>query len=82
LLLRAFASRPELLLLDEPFELAGGEDCQKIESYLMQLKNTTVVVVTANLDFAKQSDLVIIMESGQILHSGKPSEILKKVGKA
>jgi ATP-binding cassette subfamily B protein len=82
LLLRAFASRPELLLLDEPFELAGGEDCQKIESYLMQLKNTTIVVVTANLDFAKQSDLVIIMESGQILHSGKPSEILKKVGKA
>jgi ATP-binding cassette subfamily B protein len=82
LLLRAFASSPELLLLDEPFELAGGEDCQKIANYLMQLKNTTVVVVTANLDFAKQADQAIIMENGQIVHSGKPSEILKKVGKA
>lgn len=82
LLLRAFASRPELLLLDEPFELAGGEDCQKITNYLLQLKNTTIVVVTANLDFAKQSDQLIIMENGQIVHSGTPSEILKKVGKA
>lgn len=82
LLLRAFASRPELLLLDEPFELAGGENCQKITNYLLQLKNTTIVVVTANLDFAKQSDQLIIMENGQIVHSGTPSEILKKVGKA
>ena len=82
LLLRAFASRPELLLLDEPFELAGGEDCQKITNYLLQLKNTTIVVVTANLDFAKQTDQLIIMGNGQIIHSGTPSEILKKVGKA
>ena len=81
LLLRAFASKPELLLLDEPFELAGGDDCKKITNYLMQLQNTTVVVVTANIDFMKQSDMLIVLKDGHILHSGTPSEVLQKSGK-
>lgn len=82
LLLRAFTSRPELLLLDEPFELAGGEDCMKIANYLLQLKNTTVVVVTANQDFIRRADKCIMMENGSISQSGDPSGILKKAGKA
>jgi ATP-binding cassette subfamily B protein len=72
LLLRAFASRSELLLLDEPFELAGAEDCQKISNYLMSLKNASVFVVTGNLDYARKCDKV----------AGNPQDILKTVGKA
>jgi len=82
LLMRAFTSKPDLLLLDEPFELAGGEDCQKITNYLMQLQNTTVVVVTANPDFIKQSDMLIVVKDGSISDAGIPSEVLKKSGKA
>jgi ABC-type bacteriocin/lantibiotic exporter with double-glycine peptidase domain len=82
LLLRAFASKPKLLLLDEPFELAGGDDCRKIATYLMQLQNTTVIVVTANIDFMKQSDMLIILKEGNILHAGNPSDVLQKAGKA
>jgi ABC-type bacteriocin/lantibiotic exporter with double-glycine peptidase domain len=66
LLLRAFAGSPKLLLLDEPFEMAGGEDCDKITSYLKSLKQTTVIVVTGNKSFAEQCDQVLFMENGMI----------------
>lgn len=82
LLLRAFASRSELLLLDEPFELAGAEDCQKISNYLISLKNASVFVVTGNLDYARQCDSVVVLEKGRIKVAGKPQDILKTVGKA
>ena len=35
LLVRAFATSPTLLLLDEPFEITGGENCEKITDYLI-----------------------------------------------
>ncbi|MFN5020481.1 MAG: ATP-binding cassette domain-containing protein, partial [bacterium] len=66
LLLRAFAGSPKLLLLDEPFEMAGGEDCDKIAAYLNSLKQTTVIVVTGNKAFAEQCDQVLVMENGMI----------------
>jgi ABC-type bacteriocin/lantibiotic exporter with double-glycine peptidase domain len=66
LLLRAFAGSPKLLLLDEPFEMAGGEDCDKIAAYLKTLKQTTVIVVTGNKTFAEQCDQVLVMENGKI----------------
>jgi ATP-binding cassette, subfamily B, bacterial len=66
LLLRAFAGSPKLLLLDEPFEMAGGEDCDKIASYLNSLKQTTVIVVTGYKTFAEQCDQVLVMQNGMI----------------
>jgi ABC-type bacteriocin/lantibiotic exporter with double-glycine peptidase domain len=66
LLLRAFAGSPKLLLLDEPFEMAGGEDCDKIASYLTSLKQTTVIVVTGNKAFAEKCDQVLVMENGRL----------------
>lgn len=67
LLVRAFATSPALLLLDEPFEIAGGENCEKIADYLMSLKNTTVVVVTGDKNFASKCDQVITMANGKIV---------------
>lgn len=68
LLLRAFAGAPKMLLLDEPFETAGGQDCEKISAYLKSLNDTTVIVVTENRQFAEQADQVLIMEKGMIKH--------------
>lgn len=81
LLLRAFAGRPELLILDEPFETAGGEHCENIASYLAGLSNTTVVVITGNLDFARKCDQVVVMEKGTIKKSGPAPLILQQEGK-
>ena len=67
LLVRAFAASPSLLLLDEPFEIAGGENCEKIADYLLSLQNVTVVVVTADKSYASRCNQVITLSHGKIL---------------
>ena len=67
LLVRAFATSPGLLLLDEPFEIAGGENCEKIADYLINLKNVTVVVITGDQNFASKSSRVITLANGEIV---------------
>jgi ABC-type bacteriocin/lantibiotic exporter with double-glycine peptidase domain len=67
LLVRAFATSPGLLLLDEPFEIAGGENCEKIADYLINLKNVTVVVITGDQNFASKCSRVITMANGEIV---------------
>ncbi len=76
LLLRAITNHPELLLLDEPFELAGAESSMKISKYLMELKNTTCMVVSGYIPFAKKVDMIIFLEKGKIKHIGRPEIIL------
>ena len=79
LLLRAITNHPELLLLDEPFELAGAESSMRISKYLIELKNTTCVIVSGYLPFAKQADMIIWLEKGKIKYIGKPDSILPLV---
>ena len=76
LLLRAITNHPELLLLDEPFELAGAESSMKISKYLMELQNTTCMVVSGYIPFAKKVDMIIFLEKGKIKHIGRPEIIL------
>jgi len=82
LLLRTFVNRPKLLLLDEPFELAGAESSKSINDYLLGLKNITTVVVTGYRSFAEKADLIIWMDHGKILHMGSPDEVLTKMKSA
>jgi ABC-type bacteriocin/lantibiotic exporter with double-glycine peptidase domain len=79
LLLRAITNHPEMLLLDEPFELAGAESSLRISKYLIELKNTTCVIVSGYLPFAKQADMIIWLEKGKIKYIGKPDSILPLV---
>ena len=79
LLLRAIANQPELLVLDEPFELAGAESSKKISKYLTDLQNTTCMVVSGYIPFAKRADLIIWLEKGKIKHIGEPATILPLV---
>jgi len=79
LLLRAIANHPELLVLDEPFELAGAESSKKISQYLTNLPNTTCMVVSGYIPFAQKADLIIWLEKGKIKHIGHPETILPLV---
>jgi ABC-type bacteriocin/lantibiotic exporter with double-glycine peptidase domain len=76
LLLRAMVNKPELLILDEPFELAGAASSLKISNYLLNLKNTTCIVASGYIPFAKKADMIICLEKGRIKHIGKPDSIL------
>ncbi|MEY2646036.1 MAG: hypothetical protein RL158_12 [Bacteroidota bacterium] len=79
LLLRAIAHQPELLVLDEPFELAGAESSKKISKYLIEIPSTTCMVVSGYIPFAKRADMIIWLEKGKIKHIGKPETILPLV---
>lgn len=79
LLLRTIVNQPSLLLLDEPFELAGAESSKNISDYLLTLKNITTVVITGYIPFAKTADMVIWMDHGKILHIGAPADVFKKL---
>ena len=80
LLLRVFSSSPTLLLMDEPFEVAGGPHTDTICSYLLGMKDITMIIVTNNLDFAKNADEIFYMENGTIKYAGSPDEVLKQIG--
>jgi ABC-type bacteriocin/lantibiotic exporter with double-glycine peptidase domain len=76
LLMRAFAFSPSLLLLDEPFELAGAEHSKSIMQLILEQKNTTAVVATGNKDFALHCDMVVLLEKGKIVSVGKPVDVI------
>lgn len=72
-LARAFALRPELMLIDEAH---GGLDLEQqhiLNSHFILLKHSGVglIVVTHSLEFAqKYADYVLILEDGKISESG------------
>jgi ABC-type bacteriocin/lantibiotic exporter with double-glycine peptidase domain len=76
LLLRAIMNQPELMLLDEPFELADNSSNQRIVDYLFELKNTTCVIATGHKPFAEKADIIIWLDKGKVKQIGKPQIIL------
>ena len=76
LLLRAIMNQPELMLFDEPFELADNLSNQRIVEYIYELKNTTCVIATGHKPFAEKADMIIWLENGKIKQIGKPTIIL------
>ncbi len=66
LLVRALAGKPRLLLLEEPWQNLGNSQRNQIMQLLFEIKDTTLVVVSNDDDFAKQCDKIIHMEEGNI----------------
>jgi ABC-type bacteriocin/lantibiotic exporter with double-glycine peptidase domain len=81
LLLRVLSGSPKLLLMDEPFEMAGGDHTMRICSHLLSITEMTMIIVTNNLDFARGADEILFMENGRIKHVGNPESVLKTIGR-
>lgn len=72
LLVRALVNKPRLLLLEEPWMNCGEEHRKQIMQLLLELKNTTVVTVSNDEDFAKHCDQVIALnENGSLMKPAK-----------
>lgn len=66
---RAFINRPKILFADEPTGNLDSETGEMIENLLFDLNranNTTLVVVTHDLELARKCERVIHLKNGQI----------------
>ncbi len=79
-LARAFATDPEILLMDEPFSALDPLIRAKLQEELLGLQKRlgkTILFVTHDLDEAlKLGDRIAIMREGRIIQTGTPEDIL------
>ena len=79
-LARAFATEAPILLMDEPFSALDPLIRTKLQDELLQLQETlkkTIVFVSHDLEEAlKIGNTITIMESGRIVQSGPPEDIV------
>src|SRR5687768_10424860 len=80
-LARALASRPKVLLLDEPFGALDAKVRQELRQWLRRLHDelhiTSVFVTHDQEEAFEVADRVVIMNQGQIEQVGTPEEIFE-----
>jgi len=81
-LARALATRPEVLLLDEPFSALDPRTRNVVRRVLRTVyfeRRFTVLQVTH--DFAEAGllgDVVVLLDRGRVLQSGEPEQVIRK----
>jgi glycine betaine/proline transport system ATP-binding protein len=79
-LARAFATDPDILLMDEPFSALDPLIRTKLQDELLALQaavHKTILFVSHDLDEAlKLGNTIAIMEGGRIVQTGTPEEIV------
>jgi len=73
----ALASRPRLLLLDEPLAGMGAEDAQAMIGLIAQLKQrTTILLVEHDMDAVfRLANVISVLVGGRVIASGVPQVI-------
>lgn len=78
---RAFATDPDIILMDEPFSALDPITRSSLQDELVNLQSKlrkTIVFVTHDMDEAvKISDKICIMDKGEIIQYDTPENILK-----
>src|SRR6188768_459562 len=67
---RAFINQPKILFADEPTGNLDGENAQHITDLLFGMnteKNTTLVLVTHNLELAQRTQRILKMKGGKLI---------------
>lgn len=76
------AMRPKVIVLDEPTAMLDPQGRREVMKTLKKLNKehgVTVVIITHYMDEAAQSDRIIVMEEGQQIVEGVPSEVFANV---
>lgn len=78
-LARALVKKPDLLLLDEPLAALDHNMRRRLQEYLLKLQKQhgfTMIIVTHDLgEIFRMAQQVIVIENGQIINQGTPSEV-------
>ena len=75
---RALATKPKLLLLDEPAAGMGKPETFRTGEILKEIKkDCTIIVIEHDMDFVKQAaDIVTVLHEGKMLMEGNIGDIL------
>jgi ATP-binding cassette, subfamily B, bacterial len=77
---RAVARRPRLLVLDEATSHLDAATEQAITARLREL-NCTQVVIAHRISTIRDSDLIVVLEQGALVESGRHDELLARGGR-
>ncbi len=79
---RAISSRAELIILDEATSAVDSLTEQYIRKAIENIFSTrTVIAVAHRLSTIKHSDLILVLEDGQIIERGNHDELVSQGGK-
>ena len=78
---RALASKPKLILLDEPAAGLNKEEAEDLSWWLLDVKEElgiTILVIEHDLTFVmKLADSVVVLDNGKLISQGRPGEVQK-----
>ena len=78
LIARAIAADPEILILDDSSSALDYKTDANLRRALNEsLSDTTVITVAQRVSSVKSCDLIIVLEEGRIIGSGKHEELLE-----
>ena len=78
----AVASRPRLVMFDEPMAGMGHDESKRMEALIQRLRaHTTVLLIEHDVDAVfRLADHVSVLVSGQIIASGAPDAVRRDAG--
>lgn len=79
---RAFVADPKILILDEATSNVDTRTEKAIQSAMQKImENRTSIVIAHRLSTIRDSDLIVVMEQGEIVEQGNHEELLERKGK-
>lgn len=77
--LRAYVSKPEILILDEATSSIDSYSEQLIQNTISKItENRTSIVIAHRLATIKKADVIFVMDNGHIVEKGTHKELLEK----
>ena len=78
LIARAVAGKPDIMVLDDASSaLDYKTDMNMRKSLKKELKDTTMIIIAQRISSLRDSDLILLIEDGEILDSGTHQDLMK-----
>ncbi len=78
---RAVLKNPPILILDEATSALDTESERLVQDAIQNLmKNRTSIVIAHRLSTIQHADLIVVMQQGEIIETGKHADLIAQKG--